>query len=57
LFGRAAAGGVAAGLGLGLYISRQIVEAHGGSLLLESEPGAGSTFTVDLPRAVPEPAA
>jgi protein-histidine pros-kinase len=57
LFGRAAAGGVAAGLGLGLYISRQIVEAHGGSLLLESHPGAGSTFTVDLPRAVPEPAA
>ena len=50
LFGRTAATGVAAGLGLGLYIARQIIEAHGGSILLHSSPGAGSTFAVDLPR-------
>jgi len=37
------------GLGLGLYISRQIVEAHGGSLTVESRPGEGATFTVELP--------
>ncbi len=41
------------GLGLGLYISRWIVEAHGGSLRVESQPGAGSTFTVELPCAGP----
>jgi signal transduction histidine kinase len=37
------------GLGLGLYISRRIVEAHGGLVRVESQPGAGATFTVDLP--------
>ncbi len=37
------------GLGLGLHISRRIVEAHGGCLRLESRPGAGSAFTVELP--------
>jgi PAS domain S-box-containing protein len=42
------------GLGLGLYIARQIVEAHGGSIRLESKAGEGTTFTVDLPRA-PQP--
>ncbi|WP_437281181.1 ATP-binding protein [Sorangium sp. So ce375] len=37
------------GLGLGLYISRRIVVAHGGSIRVESELGAGATFIVDLP--------
>ena len=39
----------AAGLGLGLYITRQIVQAHGGRVELESAAGVGSTFRVSLP--------
>lgn len=38
------------GLGLGLYITRQIVEAHGGQIRVTSVPGNGSTFIVELPR-------
>jgi signal transduction histidine kinase len=37
------------GLGLGLYISRWVVEAHGGRISVESRPGEGATFTVELP--------
>jgi PAS domain S-box-containing protein len=37
------------GLGLGLYISRQIVELHRGSICVESESGQGATFRVQLP--------
>jgi signal transduction histidine kinase len=37
------------GLGLGLYVSRQLVEALGGSIQLQSEPGSGTLFTVRLP--------
>jgi signal transduction histidine kinase len=37
------------GLGMGLYIVRQIVEAHGGSVDVDSAPGKGSTFVVRLP--------
>jgi signal transduction histidine kinase len=38
------------GLGLGLYITKEIVVAHGGSIQVKSEIGKGSTFTLVLPR-------
>ena len=41
---------VPAGLGLGLFISRQLAEAHGGALTARSKPGEGSTFIFTLPR-------
>lgn len=37
------------GLGVGLYITDQIVKAHGGKLLLHSKEGKGATFTIELP--------
>jgi signal transduction histidine kinase len=37
------------GFGLGLWVVRQIVEAHGGSIYVASEAGKGSTFVVELP--------
>jgi signal transduction histidine kinase len=42
------------GVGLGLFVVRQIVEGHGGRLSLTSAPGRGSTFRVHLPLAPPQ---
>lgn len=39
------------GTGMGLYIARQIVEAHRGTLTVRSKPGEGSAFTIDIPLA------
>ena len=50
-FQRAAATSGQPGLGLGLYVTRHIIAAHGGTITVSSTPGAGTTFTVELPRA------
>ena len=48
-FERGTAGHEISGLGLGLYIAKQIVTAHCGNIQVKSEPGKGSLFIVDLP--------
>ena len=55
MFERAAPSQHYGGLGLGLYIARQIVAAHGGTLEVKSRRGEGATFTVRLPRRTPSP--
>lgn len=49
-FQRAIAASEISGLGLGLYIAREIVEAHGGKIKVKSQLGEGSTFSVDFKR-------
>jgi signal transduction histidine kinase len=42
-------GSTVSGTGLGLYIAKQILEAHGGRIWVDSPPGEGATFTIELP--------
>jgi signal transduction histidine kinase len=58
-FERASNGRSHPGLGLGLWISKRIVDAIGGTISVESRPGGGSVFAVELPRgeATTEPSA
>ncbi|NNJ08968.1 PAS domain-containing sensor histidine kinase [Chloroflexales bacterium ZM16-3] len=53
-FFRAADEYATTGLGLGLYISKAIMDLHGGDIEVESAVGAGSTFTMRLPRIWPQ---
>jgi len=48
-----AGGGKPEGLGLGLYITQQIVAGHGGTVTVESSDSGGTTFTVTVPRDAP----
>jgi len=43
------------GIGLGLSIVKALVEAHGGHMVVESEPGHGTTFGFSVPVAAPQP--
>jgi len=45
------------GTGIGLYISKLIVDQHGGTINVQSSEGVGTTFTIKLPIVQPEPKA
>ncbi|HYH40010.1 MAG TPA: HAMP domain-containing sensor histidine kinase [Azospirillum sp.] len=49
-FEQVIAGPARAGFGVGLWLVRSLVDAHGGSIAVDSPPGAGAVFTVRLPR-------
>jgi two-component system, OmpR family, sensor kinase len=53
IFERFAAGQRSAGLGLGLYVAKQIAESHGGTLAVESSLGEGARFTIEVPATRP----
>jgi len=55
LFERFSAGPGSPGLGLGLYLTRAILEAHGGTATVESALGAGATFVLALPLPTQSP--
>lgn len=48
-FGRAGSVSHYGGLGLGLYLAREVIEGHGGTIRFESNPSEGCTFIIDLP--------
>jgi signal transduction histidine kinase len=52
-FERASSNDPVGGWGLGLFLCRRVVEAHGGTIRVLSSPGAGATFVVELPRGAP----
>lgn len=49
-FERVSSGSEVSGMGLGLYISKQIIQDHGGLIYVESRPGRGAKFNVELPK-------
>jgi signal transduction histidine kinase len=50
-----AASGIAPGVGLGLAVTKRIIEAHGGGISVVSARGVGSTFSIHLPLATVQP--
>ncbi len=47
-------GSMPSGSGLGLYLTKRLIDEHGGSIFVDSDPGRGSTFTIVLPAQEPE---